>query len=55
MANFLTGLLLYLFPKEVIAKVVVLLLREAAHLTPTKFDDELVEILQKNLGVTFDE
>ena len=47
MAKFLAGLLVYIFPKEVVAKILVRLLRKGASLTKTKVDDELVDVIDK--------
>lgn len=55
MAKFLIGLLVYLFPVQVVAKMLVVLLRGLADLTPTKVDDKLVALLEKNLGLTKEE
>ena len=49
MAQFLVGLLVYLFPKEVVAKMLVILLVKIATLTPTQVDDALVASIAKAL------
>lgn len=49
MANFLVGLLVYLFPKEVVAKMLVILLVKIATLTPNQVDDALVASVAKAL------
>lgn len=51
MVRFLAGLLFYLFPIEVVAKLLVVLLRKIASLTPTDLDDKLVDILERRVGI----
>lgn len=51
MVRFLAGLLFYLFPVEVVAKLLVVLLRKIASLTPTDLDDKLVDILERRVGI----
>jgi hypothetical protein len=54
MPALVVGLLLYMFPKEVLAKMLLLLMKKLAVSTEwTEVDDELVKILEDRLkGVT---
>lgn len=49
MANFLVGLLIYLFPKETVAKVLIVLLRKVASWTTNTLDDNVVEAIARGL------
>lgn len=51
--RFVVGLLAYMFPYEVLAKIIVLLLEKLAKATHfTKVDDNIVEIMKGHLGMT---
>ena len=52
MPVYLAGLLMYLFPYEVVAKMLVILLRKLASATTwTDTDDKLVAVLEERLGL----
>lgn len=51
MPAFVVALLIYLFPKEVVAEMLIVLFKKlAASTTWTTTDDELVEILAKRFS-----
>lgn len=51
--RFVVGLLAYMFPYEVLAKIIVLLLERLAKATTfTKVDDKVVNIMKAHLGLT---
>lgn len=55
MPAFVVALLIYLFPKEVVAEMLVILFRKLAKATTwTDTDDELVAVLSKRLGTKED-
>lgn len=47
--QFIAGLLISVFSKEVVAKLLVVLLKRVATLTPNTIDDELVQTLEERL------
>lgn len=49
MANFLVGLLIYLFPKETVAKILLVLLGKVAEWTSNTIDDKLVATIAASL------
>jgi hypothetical protein len=50
MPAFLVALIIYLFPKEVVAKMILVLFRRLAKSTEwTTIDDDLVAILERHL------
>lgn len=56
MPAFLVGLLLYMFPYEVVAKMLIILFRKLADATQwTEVDNQLVAVLEQRFGVNQDE
>ena len=52
-ARFVVGLLAYMFPYEVLAKIIVLLLERLAEATTfTTVDDKVVSVMKAHLGLT---
>lgn len=54
--QFVVGLLAYMFPYEVLAKILVKIAERIAKATKfTNFDDEVVNILKQRLGMPVEE
>ena len=54
--RFVVGLLAYMFPYEVIAKIIVLLLERLAKATTfTQVDDSVVAVMKERLGMPNEE